>query len=50
MKLHRDILIAGIIRKRKPIIPGGLDCIYPDDHVIVISAKRHLSDLSDIVL
>lgn len=43
------ILIAGIFRDRKPLIPAGDDMILPGDHVIVITTQQHLRDLSDIV-
>lgn len=49
MKLKSNVLIAGIIRKRKPIIPSGLDVILPGDKVIVVTSGRHLGDLSDIM-
>ncbi len=45
----RGILIAGIFRERKPIIPSGDDMILPGDRVIVIAAGQRLRDLSDIV-
>ena len=43
------MLIAGIIRGRKPIIPGGGDCIQEGDKVVVIAAKQHLGALEDIL-
>ena len=49
IKLKSDILIAGIIRGNMSIIPGGLDEIKAGDRVIVISAGRNLSDLSEIL-
>ncbi len=49
MKLKKNILLAGIIRGRKPIIPQGNDCIKIGDKVIVIAAGHVLCDLSDIV-
>ncbi len=49
MKLKSNILIAGIIRGRKAIIPSGNDIILTGDRVIVIAAGRHLHDLSDII-
>ncbi len=49
MKLKQNILIAGIIRGRKPIIPSGNDYILPGDRVIVLTAGHVLCDLSDIV-
>ena len=44
----RNVLIAGIIRGRKTIIPSGDDMILPGDRVVVISSGIRLNDLSDI--
>ena len=49
LKLRSGVLIAGIIRGRKPIIPGGGDCIQEGDKVVVIAAKQHLGALEDIL-
>ena len=49
MTLKPNVLIAGIVRKRKPIIPSGNDVILPGDKVIVIAAGHVLLDLSDII-
>ncbi len=49
MNIKKDILIAGIIRGRKPIIPSGNDVIMAGDRVIVIAAGELLNDLSNIV-
>ncbi|MGI6265006.1 MAG: TrkA C-terminal domain-containing protein, partial [Acutalibacteraceae bacterium] len=49
MKLRSNTLIAGIIRDRKPIIPGGDDVILPGDRVIVLAADQQLRDLADIL-
>lgn len=49
LTLKRNILIAGIIRGRKCIIPSGADTIQAGDKVIVIAAGRQLSDLADIL-
>lgn len=49
MKLKPNILIAGIIRGRKPLIPSGNDYILPGDKVIVLAAGHVLCELSDIV-
>lgn len=43
------ILIAGIIRGRRTIVPGGDDCILSGDRVVVLAANQRLSDLADIV-
>ena len=49
LKLKHNILIAGIVRGRKPIIPTGDDCILSGDRVIVVAAGHQLGDLSDII-
>ncbi|MBR3837044.1 MAG: Trk system potassium transporter TrkA [Clostridia bacterium] len=49
LKLKKNILVAGILRGRKVIIPAGSDCILPEDRVVILSAGKVLSDLSDIL-
>ena len=49
MRLKSGILIAGIIRNRKTIIPSGVDVILPGDRVIVLSAASGMHDLSDVL-
>ena len=49
MKLKNNVLIAGIIRGRKTIIPAGDDVIRTGDKVIVLSTEHRLNDLSDII-
>lgn len=49
LRLKQNILIAGIIRDRKPIIPAGDDVILSGDKVIVIAANHRLNDLADIL-
>ena len=49
LKLQKSVLIAGIIRGRKTLIPTGSDCIMAGDRVVVISQNRKLNDLSDIL-
>jgi trk system potassium uptake protein TrkA len=44
-----NILIAGIIRNRKTIVPGGEDVFCPEDRVIVLASGHRLADLSDIL-
>ncbi len=48
--LKSNILIAGITRGRKTIIPSGSDMILADDRVVVISAEQRLHDLDDILI
>ena len=50
MRLKSGILIAGIIRNRKTIIPSGVDVILPGDRVIVLSAASGMHDLSDVLM
>ena len=51
MKLKKDVLIAGIIRKRKAFVPTGEDEIVAGDRVVVIakSSEEKMADLSDIL-
>lgn len=49
LRLRSGILIAGIIRDRRPIIPAGNDVIKAEDKVIVLTKNEHLNDLSDII-
>ena len=49
LTLKKDILIAGIVRGRKNIIPSGEDVIMAGDRVIILAAGRAISTLSDIL-
>lgn len=49
LTLKPNILIAGIVRNKKTIIPSGEDMMLPGDKVIVLAAKQRINDLSDIV-
>ncbi len=49
LEIKSNILIAGIVRERKPMIPTGDDVIMANDRVIVIAAGRRLQELSDIM-
>ena len=50
LAIKPDILIAGIIRDRRAIIPGGGDEIRMGDRVVVLAAADHrLQDLTDIL-
>ena len=49
LNLKRNILIACIIRGRKIIIPKGSDCIHEKDRVLVVTADKRLSALTDIL-
>ncbi|MBE6008131.1 MAG: Trk system potassium transporter TrkA [Lachnospiraceae bacterium] len=49
LEFKSNILIAGIIRGKESIIPGGNDYILPGDNVIVLASGHKLNDLSDII-
>ncbi len=49
LSLKKGILVAGIIRGRKATIPFGDDTINIGDRVVVISADKGMTDLSDIL-
>ena len=50
LTLKKDILIGGIIRNHKIIIPSGMTSIEEKDSVIVVSKSRILNDLDDILV
>lgn len=50
MKLKPNILIAGIIRDKKPIIPTGNDVLLTGDKVIIIAADRRILEVGDILI
>lgn len=49
MKTKDNILIAGIIRGRKTIIPSGEDTIQALDNVIIFASGHILNDVTDIL-
>ena len=49
MKIRNGVLIGGIIRGRKVIIPSGFDVILPEDRVVIIAEGKRLNSLSDII-
>ena len=49
LAIKPNILIAGIVRERKTIIPSGEDMILPGDRVVVIAADQRLNALGDIL-
>ncbi|MBQ3791711.1 MAG: Trk system potassium transporter TrkA, partial [Clostridia bacterium] len=49
LKLKKNLLIAGIVRERKSLIPSGSDTILPGDSVVVLTTDSGLRDLSDIL-
>lgn len=49
LTLKKNVLIAGIVRNRKIIIPSGDDCLKPKDKVIVLAANQRINKLSDIL-
>ena len=50
LRLKKNILIGGILRDRKAIIPAGEDMILPGDRVVVIASQHRLNALADILL
>ena len=49
LKIKSNILIAGIIRDGKVVIPNGDDVIMLNDHVLVVTTNQFLDDLNDIL-
>ena len=50
LSFKENILIAGIIRGRKTIVPGGDDTIGAGDRVIVLAGEKKLRELSDAIV
>lgn len=48
LSLKPNVLIAGIIRGRKTIMPTGDDCIEAGDHLIVLAKEQKVTSLKDI--
>lgn len=49
MKTKKNVIIAGIIRNGRPIIPSGEEMILADDRVVLISANCIINDITDIL-
>ncbi len=49
ISFKKNLLIAGILRNRKAIVPTGNDVIMAGDKVVVISTDHILYDLADII-
>ncbi|MBQ5320842.1 MAG: Trk system potassium transporter TrkA [Oscillospiraceae bacterium] len=49
MKIKNNVLIAGIIRRRKIVIPTGNDVFLAGDRVVVLATGEKMDDLSDII-
>ncbi len=50
LKTRKDVIIAGIVRNRRTIIPGGNDTLEVGDSVIVVSAAEILDSLEEIFI
>lgn len=50
LRLKKNVLIGGILRERRAIIPAGDDVILPGDRVVVISGQHRLNALQEILL
>ncbi len=49
LALKKNILVAGIVRNRKIIIPTGDDVLKTRDKVIILAANQRINKLSDIL-
>lgn len=48
LKLKKDVLIAGITRENKFIVPDGSSVIYPGDNAVVVTASGWLKEFDEI--
>lgn len=49
LKMKDNLLIAYIIRGKKTIFPSGKDSLKPDDQVIIVTTKKSLENIEDIL-
>ena len=49
MKLKKNVLVAGISRGNKMIVPKGQDIIELNDHVIIVTKGNNFKNLNDII-
>ncbi|MDO5444255.1 MAG: Trk system potassium transporter TrkA [Eubacteriales bacterium] len=49
LKLKPNVLIAGIIRNNKYILPDGASVIMPGDHAVVVTTSGWLKDINNII-
>ena len=49
LTLRKGVLIAGIVRKDKVLIPGGNDSICSGDTVMIIAIEGQMKDIKDIL-
>lgn len=49
LNLKPGIIIAGIIRGKKAIIPSGEDTIQQGDNIVIIVSDQQISNLSEII-
>ncbi|MBP5271050.1 MAG: Trk system potassium transporter TrkA [Clostridia bacterium] len=49
VSMRKNVLIAGIIRKGRAIIPSGDESILEGDRVVVISSGLRLGDITDLI-
>ena len=49
LRLKDNLLIGCIIRQGRVIVPNGLDTIMLDDHLIIVTTNKRLSDLPNIL-
>ncbi len=49
MSFKSDVLVAAILRGKTVIIPRGSDTIQPGDFVIIVTKRKALRDISDVL-
>lgn len=49
LKIAKNMIVGGIIRNNRCIIPHGDDVIFPNDKIIVITKGQTVADLSDVI-
>ena len=49
LSLKKNVLLGGIVRNGEFILPGGDTAMYAGDRVIVVTASKQITDLTQIL-
>ncbi|MDO4845655.1 MAG: Trk system potassium transporter TrkA [Oscillospiraceae bacterium] len=49
LPFKKNVLIGGILRGRRAIMPSGDEVLLPGDKVVVLAAAQRLRDLADVI-
>ncbi|MEW8955999.1 TrkA C-terminal domain-containing protein [Clostridium sp.] len=50
VNFKKGVLVAAIVRDSETIIPGGNDCIKNGDGVILVTHRKNVMDINEILM